>query len=384
MTLTIGYDAKRAVRNMTGLGNYSRFVIDVMSREYPQNEYLLYTPRMSDNPRLAPILERENVKVCLPQSWSGARLGSLWRSGMGITKQLRADGVALYHGLSNELPLNIASSGIPSVVTIHDVIYRRVLSDYKWIDRKLYDYKYGQSARNATRIIAISECTKADIVSDYGVDPDKIDVIYQGCSPIFKQTVEQQQIDSLTKKYGLPERYIAAVGTVQSRKNQLLTVKALRGLPSDVKVVIVGRRMADYAPKIDECIARYGLRDRVIWIDNLTFAELPALYAGAQFSSYPSRYEGFGIPVIESISVGTPVVAATGSCLEEAGGPGAIYVDPDDEEGMTECCLQLLEHQELRDKLVREGQAYIERFNDRDFGRLTMECYRKAIATVNS
>ena len=201
-------------------------------------------------------------------------------------------------------------------MTIHDLIYRRVPQDYKPVDRAMYDFKYSRSARNATRVIAISEKTRDDLVEDYQIDPAKIDVIYQGCDPRFGLPVEYDEKQRVRAAYALPERYFISVGTVQSRKNQLLAVKALERL--DLPLVIVGNRKSDYAGEVARYISSHGLSDRVMWLDKVPFADLPALYAMAEFSSYTSRYEGFGIPVIESLSAETPVIAATGSWLEEA------------------------------------------------------------------
>lgn len=377
--MIIGYDAKRAVRNMTGLGNYSRFVIDSMTAAYPANQYLLYTPRFTPNPRLEPLLARPCVELRLPATAFGRGFGSLWRSGIGIVEQLRNDNVTLYHGLSNELPLNIRRSGIPSVVTIHDVIYRRVPRDYTPIDRFLYDRKYGTSARNAIRVIAISECTRRDLITDYGIPEEKIDVIYQGCDDVFLNPVSPETLQQVKSKYSLPERFIAAVGTVQSRKNQLLAAMALAELPSDVKLVIVGRPLRGYDEVIKKHLAENGISDRVIWIQGASMTELAAIYTLATISSYPSRYEGFGIPVIESINCGTPVIAATGSCLEEAGGPGAVYVDPDRVDQFIDCARQLLDDSDLRRDMIARGRSYVARFNNADFARLTLQTYLKAL-----
>lgn len=377
--LKIGFDGKRAVNNNTGLGNYSRLVLDVLSALYPVNEYILYAPRIAENPRLSPILERSNVKLCGPDHAIDRRLKALWRSA-GITRQLQRDGIDLYHGLSNELPLNIARSGIPSVVTIHDVIFRRVPENYKAIDRAIYDFKFRAACKDATRIIAVSERTKADIVNDYGADPAKIDVIYQGCHPQFGCRIEPETKDRVREKYALPERYYISVGTVETRKNQLLALKALPVLPADVKMVIVGRRTA-YAAELDRFIAANRLGDRVVFLENVPFPDLPALYAMAMFSTYTSRYEGFGIPLVESISAGVPAVGCTGSCLEEAGGPGAIYISPDDTDAMTDAALRLLDDSYLRDKMVKAGRRHIRNFTNAEFARRTMACYNKAIVS---
>lgn len=378
--LTIGFDAKRAVCNMTGLGNYSRFVINAMSGLYPMHDYRLYSPSAAENERLSPLLDRENVTLHTPAKRIDRALPAFWRTAW-LTEQLRDDSVDIYHGLSNELPLTIAMAGIPSVVTIHDLIYRRQPRDYSAIDRRLYDFKYRRSARIASRVIAISECTKRDLVNDYGIAPEKIDVIYQGCDPIFNRHVDFMEREAIRQKYGLPRRFIIAVGTVQPRKNQLLAVKALRGLPQDVKLVIVGGRQKDYAREIDRYIASNRLDDRVVWLSGIPFADLPALYALAAVSAYPSRYEGFGIPVIESLSVGTPVIAATGSCLEEAGGAGAIYVGPDDVDAFIDAANTIITDGYRRGKLAENGRRHVKRFTIEDFARRTMATYTKALLT---
>lgn len=374
--ITIGYDAKRAVANSTGLGNYSRLVIGTMGAMYPTNRYVLFTPRRGDNERFERLLMRENVSVVTPSTAMGRRFPALWRSA-GIATDVREAGIDLYHGLSNEIPL--VELPCPTVVTIHDLIWRRVRGDYSAIDRRLYDFKYGRSARCATRIIAISEKTKADLILDWNIDPQRIDVVYQGCDPIFSRVVTVEDRERVKKTYNLPERYILAVGTVQSRKNQLLAVRALRGLDPTVKLVIVGRGDRTYGPQVKKEIESLSLGDRVLWLENVPFDDLPALYRGAVFSSYTSRYEGFGLPVAESLLAGTPVVACTGSCLEEAGGKGGIYVDPDDVEAYVEAARSIITQPWLRDRLAENGARHVKRFTAAAFAEGIMKTYNKAI-----
>ncbi len=376
--MKIGYDAKRAVNNNTGLGNYSRLVIETIA-DSGDDTVMLYAPALRNNPRFMPLLERENVTFCLPDTNFGKRFSSIWRS-RGLSKQLQRDEIELFHGLSNELPLNIASSGIPSIVTIHDVIFRHFPHCYNWIDRKIYDYKFRKAAENATRVIAISECTRRDIINLYNINPDKIDVVYQGCDPQFSRPVDSGQVKSVMKKYGIDRNYIIGVGTVEERKNQLLTVKALRGLPQEVIAVIVGRRTG-YAKEIDAYISSHKLKDRVKFIEKADFADFPALYSGALFSSYPSRYEGFGIPVIESLSVGTPVIIASGSCLEEAAGPDAPVVAPDDVDGFIAAADSIIHDENNQMRLSVLGKKYVERFSKQYFAEDLKECYKRTVET---
>ena len=378
--LKIGFDAKRAVRNFTGLGNYSRLVVDVLSREYPAHDYRLYTPSVRQNDRLKPLVGRDNVTLVTPDTAAGRAFPALWRVYGGLTSQIARDGIGLFHGLSNELPLDIARAGIPTVVTIHDLIFRRLPECYKPVDRAIYDYKFRHACENATRVIAISERTRDDIVELYGINPDKIDIVYQGCDPQFAMPVDDTTRARVRAKYKLPERYIIAVGTVEHRKNQLQAVRALRHLPTDVMLIIVGGHNKDYVRDVAREVAALGLTDRVRLLKGVPFADLPALYSMATVASYTSRYEGFGIPVIEAISAGVPVIAATGSCLEEAGGPGAVYVNPDSVDGYVDAARALLDTPAMRHDLVTRGREYIARFSPENFSQGLMETYTKAIS----
>ena len=152
----------------------------------------------------------------------------------------------------------------------------------------------------------------------------------------------------------------------------------MSGIGQGYDLVLAGRQ-TPYADAIRACAAAAGVADRVKIIEGAPFDELPALYAGAVCSSYTSRFEGFGIPVIESIAAGTPVVVASGSCLEEAAGPGALCVGPDDTEGWTAAVRRLLDSAEERDTLVSRGREYIRRFSDEAMAEGTMACYRRAI-----
>ncbi len=380
--MIIGYDGKRAVKNNTGLGNYSRLAVELLAGRYPDNRYLLYTPSLSDNPRLEPLAKMGNIEIRTPDKAAWKCFPGLWRIKRGITSQARRDGIDLYHGLSGELPLDIAALGKPSVVTIHDVIFRHHPECYAAIDRQIYDYKFARAARNATRVIAISECTARDIVDFYGVDPAKISIVYQGCDSRFHRQPTQEEVASAKKKYGIHSPYVVAIGTVERRKNQLLAVKGLLSSPPDMSLVIVGRQ-TEYKADLDSFIAANNLGDKVLFVDNAPFADLPALYAGAVCSSYTSRFEGFGIPVIESLYCGTPAIVATGSCLEEAGGPSTPAIDPDDAEAWGRIATRFLTDPSERIRVAEEGRAYVGRFNDADMARQTMEVYQQAIAEYN-
>ena len=375
--LIIGYDAKRAVANGTGLGSYSRTLINDLAR-YPIS-LRLYTPTEGRDDLRTQIHDRANVTFCYPHlPHSTFHLPhSYWRS-HAIISDLKRDNIALYHGLSGELPVGISRSGIPSVVTIHDLIFLRHPEYYHFIDRQIYAWKFRRTVREATHIIAISECTRRDILH-YApdVDPARISVIYQSCAPKFTQTSTINTQLSTLNSY----RYILNVGTIEARKNVLLAVKALEVaevLPADLHLVIVGRHTS-YTDDVQRYVRAHGLDSRVHILHGVSDAQLPALYAGAEAFVYPSRYEGFGIPIIEAISSGLPVVACTGSCLEEAGGPDTLYVSPDDPQAMAAAIRQVLKGAPGRDNRIVRSRTYIRRFEGNDVAGQVYQLYQKLL-----
>ena len=253
---------------------------------------------------------------------------------------------------------------------IHDLIFLRHPEFYHWIDTKIYAWKFRQTIREADHIIAISACTKRDIM-EYGGDlisEDQISLIYQSCAPKFKS--------ASAAKGG--ERYILSVGSIEARKNILLAVKALPYLPEEVKLVIVGRH-TPYTDEVRAYAEKERLSHRIKIMHGVSDEELPKLYAEAEAFVYPSRYEGFGIPIIEAISCGLPVVACTGSCLEEAGGPDSLYVDPDDAQAMAHAIKQVLRGAEGREARIKNSQQYIKRFAGNDVAGQVVKLYRKLL-----
>ena len=372
--LIIGYDAKRIVSNATGLGSYGRTLVNDIARCAESGDSALqlrlYAPDEGRDDLRNQISNRQNITFCYPTHSVQPFHKAAWRT-KGIVQDLRRDGVQLYHGLSGELPIGIRKSGIKSVVTIHDLIFLRHPEYYHWIDTKIYAWKFRQTIREADHIIAISECTKRDIMEYGHIDESRISVIYQSYAPRFN--------NSLTSNLSpLTSRYILSIGSIEERKNILLAIKALPYLPEDINLVIVGRH-TKYTDQVTDYIKTHNLSHRVQILHGVTDEELPALYAGAEAFVYPSRYEGFGIPIIEAISMGLPVVACTGSCLEEAGGPDSLYVDPDDEQAIAQAIRQSLKGAEGRDQRIARCREYIRRFEGRDVASQVIDLYHSLI-----
>ena len=344
--------------------------MNLLKNHFSENSYYVYAPKKAkDKLDIHPeVILKHPSRYQIP---------ALWRS-YGIVKDLKRDQVSLYHGLTNELPYGISASKISSVVTIHDLIFLRFPKFYPIIDRAIYRYKCEYACSHATRIIAVSEQTKHDIIKYFKIDEDKIDVIYQSCNLVFQRRESEDLKKSVSIKYNLPENYILQVGTVEERKNVLLTVKALRNVPDNVKLVVIGRH-TEYTKDVQQYINRFKLENRVIFLKRVPVADLPSIYQQAQIFVYPSEFEGFGIPILEALYSGIPVIAASGSCLEEAGGPHSCYVHPKDDVQLSWTINSILNSPELRKAMIENGLEYVKNFEEGKLAEQLMNVYKKVL-----
>ena len=373
--LTIGFDAKRIVRNSTGLGSYGRTLVRDLAYLPESLRLRLYAPDKGHDHLRSQVEGLPRISFCYPKAGSYLPFDkALWRE-HGIVKDLLKDKVQVFHGLSGELPRGIRKSGIRSVVTIHDLIFLRHPEFYPWVDAKIYAWKFRRTLREADHIIAISECTKRDVLEFGNVDPERVSVVYQSCAPRFTKDISSVEQEEIRLQYGLPKRFILNVGTIEQRKNILLAVKALPHLPNDLSLVIIGRHTG-YTNEVLDFVNTHDLSHRVFILHDVPDEHLPALYAQAEAFVYPSVYEGFGIPIIEAISSGLPVVACTGSCLEEAGGPDNLYVATDDPEAMAAAIRQVLKGAPEREERIARSREYIRRFEGHDVASQVLEIYR--------
>ena len=366
------------MRNSTGLGSYGRTLVRDLAYLPESLRLRLYAPDKGHDHLRSQVEGLPRISFCYPKAGSYLPFEkALWR-GHGVVKDLQKDKVQVFHGLSGELPRGIRKSGIRSVVTIHDLIFLRHPEFYPWIDAKIYAWKFRRTLKEADHIIAISECTKRDVLELGQVDPERVSVVYQSCAPRFTKEISPVEQEEMRLQYGLPKRFILNVGTIEQRKNILLAVKALPDLPADLSLVIIGRQ-TNYTNEVLDYVNTHDLSRRVFILHNVPDDHLPALYAQAEAFVYPSVYEGFGIPIIEAISSGLPVVACTGSCLEEAGGPDNLYVATNDPEAMATAIRQVLKGAPGREERIARSREYIRRFEGNDVATQVLDIYRRLL-----
>lgn len=345
----IGFEAKRLFRNKTGLGNYGRDLIRSLTRFAPEHTYWAYTPPSSDD---LFQFKSPNFYKIQGKTWGSAELWRQW----GQTTEPSFKNLHVYHGLSGELPLGLK---VPSVVTLHDLIFERYPQFYSKIDRKIHFLKFKSAAKRAQRVVAISEQTKADIHQFLEVPLDKIDVIYQGCHSIFSERFSKEVVAETRAKFGLPNQFILGVGTLEARKNMGVVIEALRDL--DIPLVLVGGRTR-YTDQIQLRISELRMQNRVWFPQQVQLTELAHLYQSAYMLVYPSLFEGFGIPILEGLKSGIPVLTGKGGCFPEAGGPAAFYLDQKDPEAWRETIQQVVTSPFDQQVRIQTGLKWIQKF----------------------
>lgn len=355
--MKIGFDAKRYFHNNTGLGNYSRDLVRILSQYFPEDTYLLYNTK--PNEERAALLNSKNTFERLPKSFLSKKLRGLWRT-FWIKEQIKQDNIDIFHGLSGEIPMRLPEN-IKSVVTIHDLIFMRYPNLYSFFDRKIHFYKFRYAARKADCVVAISEQTKQDIIQYLKINPKKIKVVYQGCAAVFKQVFSAEQKEKVSLKFQLPKEFVLNVGTLEERKNALTIIKAIKDL--DTKLVLVGRR-TKYFEQAENYAKQKGFEDKIIYLKNISQEELAIVYQLATVFVYPSIFEGFGIPIIEALFSKTPVITTNSGVFPEAGGPDSLYINPQDEVALQQKIQYLLDHPEKRDQIASKGFEFAQQFSD--------------------
>jgi glycosyltransferase involved in cell wall biosynthesis len=377
--MKIGFDAKRAFLNYTGLGNYSRFVINSLSQNYPENDYLLFTPRENGIGETQDFYTRPNINIKTPSKLVSAfHLGSYWRT-YRLADIAEKNHVDIFHGLSNELPFDSASKSLKKIVTIHDLLFLRYPNFYNMLDLELYKRKFKYACQNADRIIAVSQQTALDITRYFHIDPEKVDVVYQGCQPQYKREYDPIHLLRVKDKYNLPADYILNVGTIEPRKNALMIVKAMaHNRKINIPLVIVGK-VTKYKNEIKAFARKEGIDNRIIFLHDVGTDDLPKVFQMAKLFVYPSVFEGFGIPIIEALYSKVPVISSKGSCFIEAGGNSSIYIDPEKPDELADAIYQVLNNSALAAKMINEGYNYVNRFEDNIIAADLMNVYNKVI-----
>jgi len=367
--MNIGFDAKRALNNHTGLGVYSRNLLNALFQHYPQESYHLFSAAINEEL----LAELKGVfRIHTPHTVLNEMFPALWRS-QGVVRDLKANRIQVYHGLSNEIPMFDSSARhIKKVVTIHDLIFLKEQQQYPFIDRQIYKAKVGYACKHADVIVATSEQTKQDLVNYFKVSEQRIKVVYQNCDSRFFEPVTDTEKQAVRLRYNLPDRFILNVSSFYPRKNQITLIKAFASISAKTNhhLLFIGGNESE-RQKCERLVVELQLSKRVTFLSNIPAADMPVIYQLADLFVYPSFFEGFGIPIVEAMASRVKVLCSDIPCFREVGGDEVTCFNPNDSSVLSE--LMLLEIQ--KEQREAEVEKIVKRFSSIAFAKEMISLY---------
>ena len=356
--MTIYLDISAAVHHRAGLGRYAESLTRALVAAHPDRYALFYNRERGIEP-LAGLEHLPTQTVAL--GYKPWRL-LVW---LGQLAHLGFDPLVpdagLFHATEHLL---LSLHSVPTILTVHDLIFRHLPAHHKPLNRWYLNLTMPLYCRRATHVIAVSECTRRDLVAAYNLPPEKITVVHEAAAPRF-QPQPPDTVAAVRARYHLPDRYLLFVGTIEPRKNLARLLSGLEAIHADGLtdgLVIVGKRgwlYDDFFSRLEQSPARAA----VILPGYVPDEDLPAIYAGAQALVLPSLYEGFGLPVLEAMACGTPVTCSDTSSLPEIAGDAALHFDPDSVESLTDALRHLLSDTDLRAALRQRGFEQAAKFS---------------------
>jgi glycosyltransferase involved in cell wall biosynthesis len=366
--MTIGFDGKRLYDNKTGLGNYSRTLLHRLLNFYPNESYKIFVHQkyFEDTPYKYPYFVDKTIV-------SDAFSADLWRF-KGVEDDITKHNISIFHGLSNEVPE--LPKNIKKVVTIHDVIFHKLPKTFPFIDRQMYAYKTKKACHIADAIIAVSEQTKQDLLELTKVNEDKIHVVYPTWNKEYEHECNYILKDEYFARYGLPRDFVLFVGAISKRKNFLKLLEAMSLPENKDKHLVAVSNGGDEYDKAENFIYEKGLEANVFFLKDLPWYELPIIYHMSQGLVYPSMYEGFGLPILEALRCGKPVITSNISSMPEVGGDACIFIDPMNVEEISSAINFIYYNLDLAAEIKVKAINQIQKFNPEKMTEKMMNVYK--------
>jgi glycosyltransferase involved in cell wall biosynthesis len=369
-----------------GIGAYTAGLVRALAQERPDLDIALLgisSVWLTTYRVPAPLAGRAPLPASvrwIESSWYPAAMGYPSRFGLRFVPLEAITGAAdLFHGTNYGAPRRLAAR---LIVTVHDLALLR-FPQFGTPGMRAHVQRSCARLPEAHRIIADSQATASDLVALAGCDPARIRVVYPACDPRFVPLDRDAARMTVAQRFALHDPYLLHVGTLEPRKNLVALLRAFARLRATAahrhRLVLVGQRGWLYEPIFD-ALAALGLDDQVCVIDTARDEDLPALYAAADVFVYPSFYEGFGLPVLEAMACGTPVVTSDRSSLPEVAGDAALLADPEDEVALGEAMQRMLTDATLRRTMAERGLERAQAFSWTRCARDTLAVYEEALA----
>lgn len=370
--MRIAIDAHSVGTGLGGNESYATNLIEALAEIDSVNEYTLFVTRREAVERFSNRWPNFNVRATLPHT-------PLIRIPLTLSAELRRRPVDVLHVQFTAPPF----SPCPVVVSIHDLSFEHLPQTFKWRSRKQLRITVRRSARQAAQVIALSEYARNDIINSYGLNPDKVKAIPLAAPAHFGPVTDDEEIQRVRQTYGIKGDYILTVGAIQPRKNLSRLVAAYSRLHSVgpagklPQLVLVGKCAWLYDETLST-IKQLAVSDSVILTGYVPEADLPALYSGALCFVYPSYFEGFGLPPLEAMKCGAPVIVGNQTSLPEVVGDAGVLLDPFDIDDIAAKIEAVVSNGNLRAELRVKGLSRAKLFDWRETARQTLAVYEKA------
>ena len=375
--MRICIDLSPAIHQKAGLGRYARTLAEHLIAQDRASEYSAFAYGYFNADTLSPAL-RALPRANIPLDARPWRMGVWLAHALGIPLDRAFPRMDIFHATEHLLP---PLKNAKTVFTLHDLIFQFFPEYHLPLNRWFLTNAMPHFVRRADAIIAVSECTKRDAIHVYNVPPEKITVIYEGVNPALHPVDDPNLIAQARARYADNQPFIFFVGTIEPRKNLIALVDALRelrarGLPH--RLLIAGRKGWLYQDTFEH-VKQMGMESEIVFLDYVPDADLPALFAACSAFVFPSLYEGFGLPPLEAMACGAPVIASNTSSLPEVLGDAALYVNPRDIE-IAAAIERVIGDHALCDELRARGIAQAAKFSLERAARETLDVYERVFA----
>ncbi len=372
-------DGRTIYRRSTGFGYYSYYLINnvlQINREYP-----VYTILHKDTANLVPdhVVEN-NEKILTSVDYRNRLLRDAWEN-IALPAILKRHEIDVFHSPTFHLPL-LTTRRVKSVITIHDLVVFKIPEIYPRYYTSYWRFVIRRSLDTACKIIAISRATKLDIMDLFNIREDKIHVIYHGIDlKRFRVQKEADRLEPTLKKYGLKRPYIMTLGLSDPRKNGERILSSYSRIAGSGEAGHAGLAVCGVLRRrnqrfLDQ-IKALGLSNMVMLTGFVEDEDLPILYSAADLFLFPSLYEGFGLPILEAMACGTPVITSNISSMPEVAGDAALLVDPYDVDGLARAMKEVLTNKKLRGHLKKKGFERVKKFSWERCARQTLEVFNR-------
>lgn len=373
--MRIGIDLHAITDFMQGTRTYTINIVKHLLKIDKENKYYLYATENSNH--IQQLFSQENV--CIKKVFPQQRI---IRIPISFPVRLAIDSVDVFHCQYMGPPFG----RIPYVVILHDIIHEYMPEFYPKLLCRLMRLFYPLSARKASRVLTISESSKRDIVNYYNIPEKKVIVTRIGVSEIFQPVREKNKIKKVLKKYGVSGPYILFVGRLEPRKNITGLIKAFHDVKRNNmikhKLVIAGMKYFKYEDFFN-LVKDLGLQKDILFIGRVDDEDLPLIYNGASLFTYPAFAEGFGIPPLEAMACGTPVITSKTSSLPEVVGDAGILIDPYNTGDLAKAICEVLSSKNLREKMKLQGLERAKSFSWKDAAKKTLDVYHEVYEESN-